>query len=273
MANTPFTLPQPASIEGATTHVYKSVKGVNLRLHVFSPAGTVRGSAKSPAVMFFYGGGWMIGTVNEMVPPAAYVASRGATGIVVEYRGYCRNGASIVDEVTDAKSAVRWVRQHAAQLSIDPKRIAVAGGSSGGHLALSTAMFSALDEKSEDRSVSSKPDLLLLFYPCVDATTEQEMSYGGPAIGTHGREVSPILHSRKGLPRMIVFQGTEDPLYAKNRTYCEQVRAEGGQCELVEYAGASHGFFNKAPKNAQWYDMGLRGMNTFLIQVGYLGPE
>jgi hypothetical protein len=62
-------------------------------------------------------------------------------------------------------------------------------------------MFDELDDLVEDRSVSSKPDLLVLFYPCVDETTPEEVSYGGDAIGTHGRDVSPLYHVSKGLPR------------------------------------------------------------------------
>jgi acetyl esterase/lipase len=113
----------------------------------------------------------------------------------------------------------------------------------------------------------------VLFYPCVDASTDEEASYGGPAIGAHGKEVSPILHLRKGLPPMVLFQGTADSLYEKNRSYCAQVAAQGDRCEFVEYAGAGHGFFNEAPRNAQWYDMALARMDTYLERAGYLAAQ
>ena len=56
--------PQPLSIEGAAAHVYKTVSGNELRLHVFSPR---HGTSKSmPAVIFFFGGGWHSDTLQEM---------------------------------------------------------------------------------------------------------------------------------------------------------------------------------------------------------------
>jgi acetyl esterase len=269
-ANTPATQPQPLDIEGATSYVYKSVNGVDLRLHVFDPTSTQSGSLNRPAVVFFFGGAWMIGNVTQLVPAARYFADRGIHTIVVDYRVFCRNGVSIVDEVADAKSAVRWIRSHAAKLGIDPERIVVSGGSSGGHLALSTAMFSELDEKTEDRSVSSRPNLLVLFYPCVDETTDEEKSYGGDAIGAHGKEVSPLYHVSWGLPRTIIFQGTADTLYAESRKYCDEVKGQGNHCEFVEYPGAPHGFFNPTVDGGKWYAQALRAMDGFLTDAGYL---
>lgn len=272
LANTPLTQPQPLKIEGATSYVYKSVNGIDLRLHVFGPSAPPPQSEKRAGVVFFFGGGWMIGTVTQFAPAAAYFAGRGMTAFVVDYRTFCRHGANIVDEVADAKSAVRWIRSHADQFGIDPHRIAVSGGSSGGHLALSTAMFGELDAKREDKSVSSRPDLLVLFYPCVDETSEEEKPYV-EAIGSNGREVSPLYHIRPGLPATIIFQGTADSLYRENDTYCSEARKQGNDCEFVEYPEAPHGFLNRAVANGAWYEKGLRGMDDFLVRKGYLTPS
>jgi acetyl esterase/lipase len=269
LAHTIDTEPQPLELADSTAHVYKSVRGVDLRLHVFRAA-AAKGGPGTPAIIFFFGGAWMVGSVTEMAAPAAYFAGRGATSILVDYRVFCRNGVNIVDEVADAKSAVRWVRGHARELGIDPARIVASGGSSGGHLALSTAMFGELDEKTEDRSISSKPNLLVLFYPCVDETTPEEVSYGGDAIGGHGREVSPLYHVAKGLPAIMIFQGTADSLYAENKQYCAADRAAGNACELVEYAGAPHGFFASGGENDNWYEESLRAMDSYLTRLGYL---
>jgi acetyl esterase/lipase len=268
-ANTAGTQPQPVKIEGASAHVYKSIDGVDLRLHVFSSA-PAQPRARSAAVVFFFGGAWMIGDVSELVPPAEYLASRGASVILVDYRVFCRNGVNIVDEVADSKSAIRWIRSHADELGIDPRRIAVSGESSGGHLALSTAMFEELDAKNEDRTVSSKPNLVVLFYPCVDETTEEERSYGGDAIGARGKDVSPIYHIRRGLPPTLVFQGTADSLYGENRKYCDAVKSKGNRCDFVEYKDAPHGFFRKTVGDGKWYTESLLGMDHFLTQAGYL---
>jgi acetyl esterase/lipase len=263
----PLLEAQPHQIAGATSYVYKSVGGTALRLHVFAPPGSK--TTKRPAIVFFFGGAWIMGTVNEFVPKAKYFAGRGMVAIVADYRVFCRDGVVVADEVADAKSAVRWVRSHADELAIDPNRIVASGGSSGGHLALSTAMFNELDPFGGE-GVSARPDLLVLFYPCVDETTEEEQSYGGLAIASHGADVSPLFHIEHGLPPTLIFQGTADSLAPSVERYCAEAKAHGNQCELVEYAGAHHGFLGPHVDGGQWNDETVLRMDRFLVQAGYL---
>ena len=262
--------PQPASLEGARSFTYKSIGGTALRLHVFEPPAGQAQPSKRPAIVLFFGGAWMIGTVAEMAPPAAYLASRGMVAIVPEYRVYCRDGANVVDEIADAKSALRWVRAHAGELGVDASRIAASGGSAGGHLALSTAMFDALDPARADAKTSARPDLLVLFYPCVDETTEEEKSYGGYALGTHAEEVSPLFHIAAGLPRTLIIQGTADSLDPSVKKYCASATASGSDCTLIEYDGAPHGFMTPGLDSGKWYQKALLDMDRFLVAAGYL---
>jgi len=212
--------------------------------------------------VFFTGGGWMYLNVNFPTPQAEYLTGRGAVTVVVDYRVYCRDGVSIVEQVKDAKAAMSWVRAHASKLGVDPHRIAAFGGSSGGHIALSTAMFEQLDNPKVERAASSRPNLLVLFFPCVDETTEIELKYSAKAIQTYGPELSPALHVAPGLPPMFVGQGTADPLYDENRAYCAKLIAAGDLCHMVEYQGAPHGFFRQG--NA-WYPAALADMDAFLV--------
>jgi acetyl esterase/lipase len=73
--------------------------------------------------------------------------------IVADYRVKTRQNAKPADCVSDAKACVRWVRANAKRLGIDPQRIAVGGGSAGGHLAASTATLPGLDPATDDKSV------------------------------------------------------------------------------------------------------------------------
>ncbi len=265
-ADTPHTQPSPESVDGATAHVFKSVDGVDLRLHVFEPVGP---ADNRPTVIFLFGGGWMIGNVTDFAPQAAYVAERGAVAILADYRTFCRNGVDVVDEVADAQAAVSWVRSHAQELGVDPTRVAVAGGSAGGHLALGAAMF-PLDGEEEPRD--ARPDLLVLFYPCVDLTLEEEMAFSGDAIAARGLTVSPLQHLAPGLPPTIIFQGTDDYLYEHNVAFCDAAEANGDACEFVAYDGAPHGFFNAARRSDR-FDDALAGMDEFLTRAGYLPPQ
>lgn len=264
----PLIQPQPRSIEGATTYIYKSLNGVDLRLHVFAPPH--RGLNALPAIVFFYGGGWMWGSVTEDVPVAQYLSGRGMVAIVADYRVFCRNNADVTEQMADARSAIRWVRAHSRELRINPDRIVASGGSSGGHLALSTAVFSDPDEGKGKHTVTSRPNALLLYYPCVDLTTDDERKYSSAALGNHGEDVSPLFHISGGLPPMLIFQGTSDELYASVNQYCAEVRKGGGRCEFTKYEGAPHGFFKPTVNGGKWYREALRETDHFLTRLGYL---
>jgi acetyl esterase/lipase len=261
---------QPTSIEGATAHVYKTVSATELRLHVFSPVNSR--SASKPAVVFFFGGGWTAGNVAQFVPQAKHLADRGMMAVVADYRVFGRHQTSPFEAVADAKSAIRWVRGHAVELGIDASRIVASGGSSGGHLALSAAMFDGFDEPGDDTKVSSKPDALVLFNPAVDtsATTPPLLVQ---RFASRGRELSPLHHLRRGLPPTLILHGRADTTvpYVDVERFCSQSRALGNRCELIGYDGAPHGFFNPG-RGGTWHTDTLQEMDAFLTRLRYLAP-
>jgi acetyl esterase/lipase len=261
-----LTAPGPERIEGTEPFVYRATPTGVLRLHVLRPAAETSTGA---AVIGISMGGWMSGNVANFMPNARLLAARGVTVIMPDIRSWCRDGANIVDQVVDSKAAVRWVRSHAVELGIDPARIAVAGGSSAGHLALSTAMFAEIDA-AEERVTKSRPDLLLLFFPCVDPTSEIEQAVSEPAIGTRGAEVSPLLHLAAGLPPTIILQGTDDPLLDNVREFCRRSGELGNSCDYHEYAGAKHGFMRQGQDH---YEEGFAALLAFLERRGFASPE
>ena len=107
---------------------------VTLNLHVFTPPGH-QPSHQRPAIVFFFGGGWVDGSASHFHPQCEYLASRGMVAISAEYRVKNLHGTTPQECVKDGKSAIRYVRQNAAALGIDPNRIAAGGGSAGGHVA------------------------------------------------------------------------------------------------------------------------------------------
>ena len=264
----PATKEQPEKLEGATPHVYKRVGGRELRLHVFAPDRP--DGENSPAIVIFYGGGWQSGNITSGVPLAKHLSAEGLTAILADFRVYCRGNATMADEIEDAKSAIRWVRTHARELRVDPDRIAASGGSSGGHLALATAVLDGFDDTRENLAISSRPNLLVLYYPCVDPTSPEEIEYSGPLLGSHGKDVAPAYNIRKGHPPMLVMQGTEDPLYANVKKYCEKVNAAGNRCDFIEYDGAPHGFAGPAPQKKNWFAESLPVVDRFLVNAGYV---
>lgn len=262
--------PQPLRIDGAITHVYKSIDATELRLHVFNPPDS-SASANRAAIIFFFGGAWVRGSVAQFEPQARHLARRGMTTVVADYRVFNRHKTSPFEAMADAKSAIRWVRSHAGELGIDPNRIAAGGGSAGGHIALVAALFEAFDEPSEDKRIGSKPNALVLFNPVVDTTPEHRKE----RFGERGREASPTHHISRSLPPTIIFHGKADTAvpYGHVERFCAQARELGLVCELFGYEGATHGFFDPPQEQGKWHRETLLETDRFLTKIGYLpGP-
>ena len=275
--------PQPTTVLGAESWVYKSIGETKLMLHIFQPAGRKNGERR-PAIVFFFGGGWRSGTVNQFVPQSKYLAERGMVALVADYRVYQRHGVTPFECVADAKSAVRWLRSRANDFGIDDKRIVAAGGSSGGHLAACTALLKGFDEKNESLKVSSVPNALVLFNPALDLAGLQNAP--ADVIARTGnwlkgdwvkkwRDISPILNVRKGEPPTIIFHGTGDQVvpFEQATHFCELMKTSGNRCEVIPFEGRPHGFFNYGNGDNPYYRETLRRTDEFLISIGYLKGE
>jgi acetyl esterase len=140
---------------------YKKIGEVDLKLHIFNPEGH-KTSDRRPAIVFFFGGGWNSGTASQFHPQCAHLASRGMVAISADYRVAKTHGTTPRECVQDGKSAIRWVRQHAKELGIDPERLAAGGGSAGGQVAAATGTLTKFEEEGEDLQISSRPNALVL---------------------------------------------------------------------------------------------------------------
>ncbi len=264
----PVPTPNPTSLPGADSRVYKTIGEVKLYLHIFRAPNATR-SEKLPAIVFFFGGGWNAGTVNQFVKHSEYLASRGMVAVIADYRVKSRHGVTPVECVADAKSAIRWVRAHAADFGIDSNRIVAAGGSAGGHLAAATALTQGLDEKGEDLKISSAPNALALFNPALDALSSPRLR---EMVGERALDISPLHQVRKGAPPTIIFHGTADTTvpFKQAEDFCAAMKKHGARCELAPYEGRAHGFFNYGRGDGQDFLTTLRRTDEFLVSLGYL---
>lgn len=246
---------------------FKKVGDVELSLHVFEPDGHLA-SDRRAAIVFFFGGGWVGGSPSQFYPHCEYLASRGMVAISAEYRVKKKHGTTPFECVKDGKSAIRYVRAHAAKLGIDPKRIAAGGGSAGGHVAAAIGTVEGLDEDA-DRSVSARPDALVLYNPVYD---NGPGSWGHNRVGDRYLEISPVHNIRKGMPPAIVFFGSEDGLVsvAAAKSFQSKMRAIGSRSELHVHDGRKHGFFNHGRGDGNDYKDTVRAMDSFLESLGYL---
>ena len=246
---------------------YKKVGDVSLNLHLFEPAGH-KPTDKRAAIVFFFGGGWNGGSPGQFYPHCAHLAEKGVLAAAAEYRVKSRNGTSPFECVKDGKSAVRYLRENAAKLGIDPDRIAAGGGSAGGHVAAATATVPGLNESGEDTSISERPNALVLFNPVYDNGPK---GYGYARVKDRYQEISPFHNIRKGMPPAIVFLGTKDKLIpvATGEAFKKKMEDVGSRSELMLFAGASHGFFNHGRGDGKAYDQTVAAMDKFLESLGY----
>ena len=269
------TAAEPQSFKPSTSVVYKVAdvgpkakdKGpAKLRLHIFQPAGN-QPENRQPAIVFFFGGGWVGGDPSQFYPHCAHLAERGMVAISAEYRIAGKHDTTPFECVADGKSAMRWVRAHANELGIDPDRIAAGGGSAGGQVAAATSALPKFNEPGEDTSISAIPNALVLFNPVFDNGPQ---GYGYDRIGDQYEDFSPMHNIRHGMPPTIVMLGTEDKLVPVDtaRKFQQRMEGLGSRSDLKLYEGAGHGFFNY--RNRENYDATVADMDGFLESIGYI---
>jgi len=223
-------------------------------LRVYRPGG-VPDSRPLPVLVFFHGGGWVIGDIETHdVVCRQVTAEAGISVISVDYRLAPEN--KFPAAVDDAWAATRWIAAHGAELGIDPARLAVGGDSAGGNLAAVVALL------ARDAG-GPKISLQVLTYPVTDLGAETK-SYADLAEGymltrdsmrwfrAHylSKEedaldwrVSPIrATSLAGLPPALVITAGFDPLRDEGQAYALRLSEAGVSVDAVCFGGMIHGF-------------------------------
>jgi len=252
-----------------TAHVYKQVGDRALKLFVLSPS-EARPTDHRPALVFFHGGGWTGGAPTQFNTQSTYLASRGLVCVQVEYRLLDKSDqAPPTACIQDAKSALRWVRTHAAEFGIDPARIGAGGGSAGGHLAAFVGMVEGQDDPADDLKVSSRAAALVLFNPVFD--NGPVGGWGQARVRERVKEYSPAHNITADDPPVIVFLGRKDSLIpvATLERFQAATKTVGVRCDTHYYDGQPHGFFNQEPYKTRT----LIEADKFLASLGWLsGP-
>lgn len=284
-------LTYPPQMRDAKVETYKTIGDVKLNLYTFNPP-EAKPAGKRAAIVFFFGGAWRLGTPAQFEAQCRHLASLGMVAITADYRVSSRHHSTIADSVRDAKSAIRFVRDNALRLGIDPQRIAAGGGSAGGHIAATAGFISGLDEPGENQAISSIPNALVLFNPAVllaPVAGDKELTQAatqlienpqlapqpgdqGPLHGVDLASVSPWHNASKDAPPTIILHGKADTTvpYLTVEAFTKKMRALGNRCELVGFDDQNHGFFNYRPSGNQYYDETLGKAEEFLASLGYL---
>jgi acetyl esterase len=257
------------------TYTYKTRGLSRYKLTVYQPS-NIESDKKLPAMIFFHGGGLRMRRYWEFEPQCKYLVERGIVAVIATYR-VKSHGRTIFESIADAKSAIRWIREHADEFGIDEHRIAAGGGSAGGYLAACAALTKKdYDEKKEDLSISSVPNALVLFNPRLDLSAPQIPELSREDIryknGRNTDEISPVLIVHKGAPPTIIFQGTADKEVSvqEAQKFCEEMKNHGNTCEVVLYEGREHGFFRINPED---FLSTIEKTVKFLSELGYISQD
>ena len=269
----------PPHFDVAEEVTYKTVNGTKLNLWIFAPE-KHKSTDTKPAIVFFHGGSWKGGNPAQFEKHCEYLSARGMVAIVADYRVKSRHGVPAKDCVSDAKSAIRWVRENASEFGIDSNRIAAGGGSAGGHLAAACATLPRFDDENENKSISSKPNALVLFNPALvlapidggEKLSKEKLAGLEKRMGTKPENMSPYHNVVGKLPPTIIFHGTGDKTvpFMSIELFTKRMHDFDNKCTLVAYQGEPHGFFNYGNKsNAVFVDT-VHKMDEFLVSLGYL---
>ena len=246
----------PAEVGRVADRVIRGPDGNDLPLRIFWPDGAAESGGLPGVVVFFHGGGWVLGSIETHEPQVRSMVNR--TGLVyvsVEYRLAPEDPFPAA--VEDCYEATCWVAANAAELGVDPARLAVAGDSAGGNLAAVTAML------ARDRG-GPPIAFQLLVYPCCDMDPDAWWSmaanadgplltravmqwfydhYTGDADRTNPY-MSPVhAASHADLPPGLVITAEYDPLCDEAEAYAAQLAEAGCDVTCSRYDGVFHGFF------------------------------
>ena len=245
--------------------------GDPLQLHIFLPDDFSE-DKKYPGVIFFFGGGWMGGTASQFFGQSAYLASRGMVAISADYRVKNRHGTPPRVSAEDAKEAIRYIRENANALSIDPEKIVAGGGSAGGHVAAATAFCLNID-RNKDSPISCAPNALVLYNPVYDNGPD---GYGHRRVRAYWEDMSPLHNIRSNLPPTLVLMGTNDrhvPV-ATAQMFQEKMESADNECETHFFEGREHGFFNMNRNGARsMFVETLVKVDAFLVKHGFISGE
>ncbi len=249
--------------------VYKTTPQGDLKINLYFPADWKPGDHR-PAIVFFFGGGFVNGNPTQFTSKSEYLASRGMVAASAEYRIKNKHHTDATRSIEDAKSAVRWMRVNARRLGIDPGRVAAGGGSAGATCAAFTAYNTTYEPEGEDTSVSSRPDALVLFNPALGLP--RDPSRWSAEEKAREKEIRPFLSAWKVTrpgPPAILFFGSEDALAEGGRDFAQKMAAAGNRVEFYTAPGQKHGFFNDRG-GTPWHALTLQQTDLFLTSLGYL---
>jgi acetyl esterase len=226
--------------------------GPAILVRIYTPTGT----GPFPILVWFHGGGWVLGDLDSADPTARHLAM-GADCVVVSVDYRLAPETKFPGPADDCYAATQWAVQHAAEMHGDPDRIAVGGDSAGGNLAAAVSLM-ARDRRGPSLAFQ------LLVYPVTHCnfTTNSYQSFAEgymltrasmqwywnhylqDAADANNAYAAPLMaRNLSGLPPALVITAECDPLCDEGAAYAQRLKEAGVPTTYSCYEGMIHGFF------------------------------
>lgn len=219
-------------------------------------------AGKHPVLIIIHGGGWMSGDKETDIVPVLAAAATNFTWFTINYRLAPTNRWPACYD--DVQTAIRWVKQHAAEYKGDPNHIALIGYSAGGHLVTLAG--------TQADAGATQVQAVVGFAPPTDLVADNERR-GGLTISMRSlfgfdatnitdrvravlKENSPTSYVHPGLPPFLLVQGSADRtvLYRHSLAFQKQLQAAGVACDLIVITNGQHRIADWSEFDPGWQD-------------------
>jgi acetyl esterase/lipase len=225
---------------------YRTTPQGDLRVDLYVPYDRRPG----PGLLYVHGGGWQTGSKEQYALWYLPYLQMGLRVVAVEYRLSGR--ASAPTAVEDVRCALLWLARNGSKYGVGPERLAITGGSAGGHLALMAAMLDdSFDATCGHEGPPPRPRAVINYYAATDL--EPLLREGKPHLVKWlsgpgdsyemARQMSPLRWVRAGVPPVLTLHGdTDEAVPYKQAVQLHEALSEAGVAnELVTIPGGAHG--------------------------------
>lgn len=248
------------SVEQTEEFVYTQREGKDLSIDVIRPH-----DPNGLGIILVVSGSWKSNQDTDKIWLVAPLLREGFTVLAVNHLSQPK--ATIMEIEQDLQRSIRFIRTHAETMGIDPDRLGITGGSSGGHLSLMMVTTGGPGDPNASDPVereSSGVQAAAVFFPVTDllnlGDSTENPGDGGPPINyvkgfgpdstnmekwkKIGREISPIYHVHEGQAPVLIFHGDADTLVPVDQSvrFLEKAAELGADVELVVREGKGHGW-------------------------------
>jgi dienelactone hydrolase len=256
--------------------VYKTSHGQAQKIEVYFPVNHDPANhdpvnhdpvkSKVPGLLLFHGGGWRNGNLSSFRYVCQYFAKRGLVTATANYYMHPEEEAKALPQgvskkrvcVTDAKSAIRWMKQHAGELGFDPNRLIVGGSSAGGHVAVLGTLNPGLNDPTDPMEFNTDVVAYMLFNPALTNPGED---------GDDEVDVFPYV--KAGIAPSIMFFGSADKWNRGSLQLVPKLHELKSEANLYMADGQGHTFYAKQP----FYDSVIIEADKFLVSHHLLTGE